>query len=108
MDGWKIHNELMIVSGFAWVIDIFDHFNKYLRSFPISNNNAQNYLNYLKEFCILKGIPKILQTDNGAEYKNNLFNIFCEKSNIQHIFSSPYHPQKNGFIEVPIKKNAKI
>ena len=104
MDGWKIHNELMLVSGFTWVIDIIDHFSKYLMSFPISNNNAQYFLNYLKEFCILKGIPKILQTDNGSEYKNNLFNTFCENNNIQHIFSSPYHPQTNGVIEVAHKE----
>lgn len=62
-------------------------------SFPVANNNAQNCLNYRKEFCILKGLPKRIQTDNGVEYKSNLINAFCEDNNIQHIFSSPYHPQ---------------
>ena len=64
-----------------------------------------------KEFCILKGYPKILQSDNGVEYKNNLFDKFCADHNINHIFSSPYHPQTNGVVEVAhkeIKKNVII
>ena len=64
-----------------------------------------------KEFCILKGYPKILQSDNGVEYKNNLFDKFCVDHNINHIFSSPYHPQTNGVVWVAhkeIKKNVII
>ena len=73
-------------------------------SFPVENNNAVNALKCLKEFYILIGYPKILQSDNGSEYKNNLFQEFCNQHNIQHIFSSPYHPQTNGVVEVAHKE----
>ena len=65
-------------------------------------------LNCFKKFCILKGYPKILQSDNGVEFKNHLFEKLCTDHNIKHIFSSPYHPQTNGVVEVAhkeIKKN---
>jgi len=49
--------------------------------------------------------------DHGVEYKNNLFKAYFEDNNIQHIFTSPYHPQINGVIEVAhkeIRKNVII
>ena len=104
IDGWKLHEELAKNTGYSWVIDIIDHFSKYIMSFPVENNNAVNALNCLKEFCILIGYTKILQSDNGSEYKNNLFQEFCNQHNIQHIFSSPYHPQTNGVVEVAHKE----
>lgn len=56
---------------------------------------------------MLIGYPKILQTDNGVEYKNNLTKEFRENNNINHIFSSPYYPQTNGVIEVCHKEKPK-
>ena len=82
-----------------------------MMSFPIETNDAVNALNCFKEFCILVGTPKILQTDNGGEYKNNLFKNYCDENNIKHIFSSPYHPESNGIVEVShkeIRKNVII
>ena len=50
-----------------------------MMSFPVVNNTDNNALTCLKEFCILKGYPKILQSDNGVEYKNQLFDKFCKE-----------------------------
>ena len=83
IDGWKLHNELAEYSGYKWVIDIIDYFSKFMGSFPVVENNAINVLNGIKEFCYYVGFPKIIQTDNGAEYNNNLFAEFCDKNNIQ-------------------------
>ena len=63
-------------------MDIIDYFNKFLMSFPVANNDAINTLNSIREFFILIGYPQILQTDNGPEYKNKLFENFCEQKNI--------------------------
>ena len=73
-------------------------------SYPLVKNDAINTLISIREFCILLGYPKILQTDNGGEYKNHIMEDFCEKNNINHIFSSPYHPQTNGVVEVSHKE----
>ena len=69
-------------------------------SFPVVENNANNVLNEIKEFCYYVGIPKFIQTDNGSEYNNNLFAEFCDKHNIQHINRRPPHPQTNGVVKV--------
>lgn len=110
-DSWKLNNELIKISGYKWVMDVIDYFSKYIISYPLKKNNAENTLECIKEFCIILGYPKIIQTDNGGEYKNTLWSQFCEEKNIKHIFSTPYHPEKNGVIEVShkeIRKNVMI
>ena len=49
-------------------------------------------------------MPKILQTDNGGEFKNNNLERFCHENNIKLIHSSPYHPQTNGSVEATHKE----
>ena len=80
---------LMKESGYKYVIDIIDYFSKYMGSFPVSDNNGKNALLSIKEFCIYIGFPKILQTDNGPEYCNNLIDTFCAENNIKHITILP-------------------
>jgi len=50
------------------------------------------------------GKYKILQVDNGTEFKNKLLEGYCKENNIKLIHSSPYHPQTNGVCEVVHKE----
>ena len=68
-DIWYLPEKLRENNDYLYCLDIIDHFSKYIMSFPVVNNNAENVLNCFKEFCILKGYPKILQSDNGVEFK---------------------------------------
>ena len=70
-DGWKLPNELGTLSGYTWVLDIIDHFIKFMMSFPVKTNEAINSFISIKDFCLLKGMTTILQSDNWSEYKNN-------------------------------------
>ncbi len=42
---------------------------------------------------------KILQLDNGGEYKSNDFNIFCQDHGITRQFTTPYSLQQSGVNE---------
>ncbi len=86
------------------VIDIIEHFSKFMWSYPNSNNDADNILVSLKSFCIQNGYPKILESDNRSEYKNKLIDEFYFSNNIKHIYFSPYHPSANGVVEVSYKE----
>ena len=59
IDGWKLPKHLVEITGYEWVIDVIDHFTKYLWSYPVKNNNAQNALYCIKNFCMMVGYPKI-------------------------------------------------
>ena len=108
LDGWKLHKTLAEETGFTWVIDVIDYFSKYMMSYPVIKNDSINALNAIKQFCLMIGIPQIIQSDNGSEYRNSLFEEFCLQKNIKHIFSSPHNPQANGIIEVSHKEIRKF
>lgn len=42
---------------------------------------------------------KVLRTDNGTEYMNNIYFWIFNSSDIQHRTSIPYSPQHNGLSE---------
>lgn len=46
----------------------------------------------------IRRIVKI-SSDHGKEFENYEFKSFCENMGIQHEFSTPKTPKKNGIIE---------
>ncbi|SGZ30860.1 BQ5605_C046g12247 [Microbotryum silenes-dioicae] len=42
---------------------------------------------------------RVLQTDNGGEYRSNTFTEFCKSKGIHRQYSIPYTPQQNGRAE---------
>ena len=44
--------------------------------------------------------PRYILSDNGTEFKNNLMDQVLKQLGIKRIFSTPYHPQSNGKLEV--------
>jgi len=53
-----LDNELKKITGFNWVIDIIDHFSKFMMSVPIINNNEDNILYCLKQYFTCIGDQK--------------------------------------------------
>ena len=43
--------------------------------------------------------PKMLHTNNGKEFVNELLTNWLEKRNIKHILRGKYHPQSHGSVE---------
>ena len=39
------------------------------------------------------GIPRILTSDNGKEFKNRLDKELARQLGVKRIFTTPYHPQ---------------
>ncbi|GKD29484.1 reverse transcriptase domain-containing protein [Tanacetum coccineum] len=45
------------------------------------------------------GLPGEIISENGKQFRDNLFNDWCEKLNIKQRFASVKHPQTNGQVE---------
>ncbi len=45
------------------------------------------------------GAPRILQSDRGTHFVNELIQRLTKRFKIKHSLSSPYHPQSNGLVE---------
>ncbi len=55
----------------------------------------------IREFSV----PRVLLSDNGAEFRNRLLQEICNKFGINHTFTVAYHPASNDLVE---RTNRKI
>lgn len=88
---------------YRYVLTCIDHFSKYSWCYPLVNKNDKSVVIALKKMIdenkTNKNKIKIIQSDNGSEFINNLVRKLCIDNDILQIFSSPYTPNSNGAIE---------
>lgn len=53
----------------------------------------------LRQLFDTHGVPDTFVSDNGPSFTSEQFQRFCEKNNITHITSAPFHPASNGLAE---------
>ena len=79
---------ICMLTGFTWCI-------------PIKSKNAEEIVKaYMREVYYKYGGSRKILSDNGTEFKNDLFAQVAECLGMEHkIFTPPFHPQSNGRIE---------
>ncbi len=50
-------------------------------------------VNRMFQMFMTMGLPKVLTTDQGSEFKNGLNEEIMKKLKIKHHLITPYHPQ---------------
>uniref|UniRef100_A0A914Q7G3 Integrase catalytic domain-containing protein n=1 Tax=Panagrolaimus davidi TaxID=227884 RepID=A0A914Q7G3_9BILA len=84
---------------FNFILNYQDHFSKYCLLRPLKRKTAENVAEVLSQIFADFGPPKILQTDNGREFKNSKVGSVCEKFGVKFIHGTPRHSQSQGSIE---------
>lgn len=56
-----------------------------------------------KLFCLI-GFPKILQSDNGTEFANQISHALLKIMEVDHRLTTPYHPHANGLAKRNVRK----
>ncbi len=56
-------------------------------------------LRRLEELKEEVGTPQYIRTDNGPEFISKAYINWCEKNDIQRVYSEPGKPMQNGYIE---------
>ena len=88
-------------SGNKHILTIIDHLTGWPEAFPIPSKSADTIVStFINQYLPLHMCPQYILSDNGTEFKNNLMDQVLQQLGIEHIFSSPYHPQSNGKLEV--------
>lgn len=75
--------------------------------YPYTEHNSYTTVQFIKKaIAYFKYKPKIIQTDNGAEFthlretnRTHLFDEFCIKNGIKHQLIRPRTPRHNGKVE---------
>src|SRR5207237_690609 len=79
---------------------ITDYLTKWPEAKAMKEATAENVVKFIYEGIICRhGCPKIILSDRGTHFRNKLVEGLCEKFEIKHKLSSPYHPQTNGLVE---------
>jgi hypothetical protein len=89
--------------GYTALLVILDVFTGFIQLRPIITTSAEVIARELwSVFCIL-GLPKILQSDNGPEFANDIIRALVKLNGIEHRFITPYNPRADGKVERSIQ-----
>ena len=83
-----------------FILNIIDHYWKLVGSYLLVNKTALSVLNCINNFISIYGVPNILQSDNGLEYKHHFLKDYCNNKNINLIYSGIKHLTINGVEEI--------
>ena len=86
--------------GNRFCLTVIDMLTGYTMAVPIPNKSAETIVNtYMNHvYSIFRGSSRML-TDNGSEFKNDVFDEVCAKLGIKRVYSPVYTPQSNGKLE---------
>ncbi|KAM1083474.1 hypothetical protein EV1_021766 [Malus domestica] len=83
-----------------YAIVAVDYFRKRAEIEPLATITEVKIKDFVWKNIICRfGIPNVIVTDNGRQFDNNKFRMFCSKFNINLCFTSLAHPQSNGQVE---------
>lgn len=89
--------------GFTALLVCICVFTGFVMLYPLKDTTAENVAYHLwKTFCII-GFPKIIQSDNGPEFVNEVIRAFAKLTGIEHRLISPYNPRADGKVERSIQ-----
>ena len=88
-------------SGNKHILTIIDHLTGWPEVFPIPDKSADTIVStFINQYLPVHMCPRYILSDNGTEFKNHLLDQLLKQLGIKRIFSTPYHPQSNGKLEV--------
>ena len=83
---------------YKYILSILDVFTRFLWLRPLTSKSANSVAESLQSIYSEFGPPKIIQSDQGTEFKGAVITL-CKKMNIKVIRSGSYHPQSQGKVE---------
>ncbi|PRP82664.1 hypothetical protein PROFUN_10028, partial [Planoprotostelium fungivorum] len=66
---------------------------------PMIDKTSATTVTHLIDYCTIFGFPRILQSDNGTEFVNELMKLLKETAGFDHRLITPYHAAANGTAE---------
>ena len=85
--------------GFTALLVCIDVFTGFVMLRAVKDTKAETVARNLWELFCTVGFPKILQSDNGSEFVNDILAALVKITGIEHRFISPYNPRADGKVE---------
>ncbi|GFU44228.1 hypothetical protein TNCV_367691 [Trichonephila clavipes] len=86
--------------GNKWIIVCTDYSSRYAITKALPTAEVDEIAKFLLEEIVLRhGAPRVIITDRGAVFRSRLVSSLVDLCNIDHRFTTAYHPQTNGLTE---------
>lgn len=83
--------------GHIGLLIVLDHLTKFHWLCPMKKFTAQVIGKFLlSDIFHVYGVPEVIVSDNGSQFRSNDFNAFLTKLGIQHTYTALYSPQANA------------
>ena len=84
-------------SGHIGIFVVLDHFSKFPFLHPLKKFCTASIITFLENNIFhAYGVPEIVVSDNGPQFKSSLFSQFLAKYGVRHMFTPIYSPQSNS------------
>lgn len=81
-----------------------DYFTKWVKAKALASISAQVVRRFIWEDIICRfGLLHTIISNNGKQFDTEEVTVLCSTFGIRHKFSTPYHPQANGQVDVTDK-----
>jgi len=79
--------------GYRYIVVAMDYFSKWPKARPLTHANAWQVAKFIyKEIICRFSALRVLQSDRGIHFVNEVIQELTDKFRIWHSLSSPYHP----------------
>src|SRR3954449_554438 len=86
--------------GKKYILVAMDYLTKWPEAQAVAEANADTTVNFIYEQILCRhGCPQIILSDRGTHFNNQVVKKLTEKFKINHLFSTPYHPQTNELVK---------
>ncbi len=83
-----------------YIVVVMDYFSRWPEAKLLKAANANTVATFLYEEIICRfGVSRILQSDRGTCFVNEVIQRLIKRFRIKYSLSSPYHSQLNGLVE---------
>jgi len=86
-------------NGNQYILVLVDYLTKWVEAEPTVKIESDDIIGFLTRVFSRHGVPEILITDNGPQFKSDKTKAFLDLYGIYVHFVSVYHPESNGMVE---------
>lgn len=102
--GFDLKHMPTSVEGYNYVLVVVDVCTRFVFFRALRTATAVEVARKLLRVFQDFGFPRILQSDNGPEFRNEVMDSLRSLMSASHRFTTPYNPRANGISEAAVKK----
>lgn len=76
-----------------------DYYSRWFEIGVLYSTTTSKIIEVLDSWFTCHGLPELIVSDNGTQFKSNDFKEFLEQNGVKHRKVTPYSPQANGEVE---------